>query len=198
MSIAKPTRRREDGRFLTGRGTYADDIDLPGQAHAAFVRSPYAHGVIRGIDLEAARAAPGVLGLYTAADLQAAGIGPIPYLPMPKFPLVTQIDAPRPVLATNRVRHVGEPVVLVVAESLAEAQDAAELVGLDIDPLPAVTDTAAAVQPDAPAVWDEAPGNVGLTWHGGDKAAADAAFSRAAHITRVRLINNRVVANPIE
>ena len=198
MSIAKPTRRREDVRFLTGRGTYADDIDLPGQAHAAFVRSPYAHGMIRGIDLETARAAPGVLGLYTAADLEAAGIGPIPYLPMPNFPLATQVDAPRPVLATDRVRHVGEPVVLIVAETLAEAQDAGELVGLDIDPLPVVTDTASAVLPGAPAVWDEAPDNVGLTWHGGDKVATEAAFSRAAHITRVRLINNRVVANPIE
>lgn len=198
MSIAKPTRRREDGRFLTGRGTYADDIDLPGQAHAIFVRSPHAHGLIRGIALDAARAAPGVLGLYTAAALEAAGIGPIPYLPMPKFPLATQIDAPRPVLATGRVRHVGEPVVLVVAETLAAAQDAAELVGLDIDPLPAVTDTAAAVRPGAPAVWDAAPDNVGLTWHGGDRAAADAAFARAAHVTRLRLVNNRVVANPIE
>ena len=198
MSIAKPTRRREDGRFLTGRGTYADDIDLPGQAHAAFVRSPYAHGLIRGIDLEAARAAPGVLGLYVAADLEAAGIGPIPYLPMPKFPLATQLDAPRPVLATDRVRHVGEPVVLVVAGTLAEAQDAAELVGLEVDALPAVTDTAAAVRPGAPAVWDEAPGNVGLTWQGGDRAATDAAFAGAAHVTRLRLINNRVVANPIE
>src|SRR3954469_14534628 len=174
MSIARPTRRREDSRFLTGRGTYADDIDLPGQAHAVFVRSPYAHGLIRGIDLEAARAAPGVLGLYTASDLEAAGIGPIPYLPMPKFPLATQVDAPRPVLATDRVRHVGEPVVLVVAETLAEAQDAAELVGLDIEPLPAVTDTAAAVLPGASAVWDEAPDNVGLTWHGGDQVATEA------------------------
>ncbi len=198
MSIARPVRRREDARLLTGRGTYADDIDLPGQAHAAFVRSPYAHGMVRGIDLDAARVAPGVLGLFTAADLAAAGIGPIPYLPMPNFPMPTPTDAPRPALAGGRVRHVGEPVALVVAESPAQAQDAAELVGLDIDPLPAVTDTAAAVRPRAPAVWEAAPDNIGLTWHGGDAAAAEAAFARAAHVTRVRLVNNRVVANPIE
>src|SRR3712207_6428006 len=121
MSIARPARRREDGRLLTGRGTYADDIDLPDQAYAAFVRSPYAHGLIRGIDLEAARAAGGVLAFSPAGDRAGGGSGPIPSLPMPSFPMPTPAEAPRPALAGGRVRHVGEPVALVVAESPAQA-----------------------------------------------------------------------------
>lgn len=198
MSLSRPARRREDARHLTGRGLFTDDLDLPGQAHAAFVRSPHARGRIRALDADAARAAPGVLGVFTARELDAAGIGPIPYLPMPGFPMPAPVDAPRPALARGEVRHVGEPVALVVAETQAAAQDAAELVALDIEPLPAAVDTAAAVLPGAPAVWDAAPGNVGLAWRGGDHAAAEAAFARAAHVTRLRLVSNRVVANPIE
>ena len=196
--LSQPSRRREDVRHLTGCAAFTDDLAVPGEAHAAFVRSPYAHGRVIGLDLAAAHAAPGVLGIFTARDLDEAGIGVIPYLPMPGFPMPTPVNAPRPALARDIVRHVGEPVAVVIAETQAQAQDAAELVVLDIDPLPAVTDTAAAVQPGAPVVWPDAPNNVGLVWHGGDAAAADAAFARAAHITRLRLINNRVIANPIE
>ncbi|NGM22522.1 xanthine dehydrogenase family protein molybdopterin-binding subunit [Roseomonas stagni] len=198
MSLSRPVRRREDARLLTGRGVFTDDIDLPGQAHAVFVRSSYAHGHLRGIDAAAARAAPGVLGIFTAADLQAAGIGPIPYLPMPGFRMPTPVEAPRPAFAADRVRHVGEPIAVVVAETRAQAEDAAELVLAEIEPLPAVVDTAAAVEPGAPRVWDAAPENVGLTWQGGDAEATAAAFARAAHVTRLRLVNNRVIANPIE
>ncbi|WP_439595488.1 xanthine dehydrogenase family protein molybdopterin-binding subunit [Falsiroseomonas sp.] len=198
MSLSRPPRRREDARLLTGRGVFADDIDLAGQAHAVFVRSPFAHGLLRGIETEEAGTAPGVLGVFTAADLLAAGIGPIPYLPMPGFNMPTPNEAPRPALAHGRVRHVGEPVALVVAETRAQAEDAAELVRPDIEPLPAAVDTAAAVAPGAPRVWDAAPDNIGLTWHGGDAAAVAAAFARAAHVTRLRLVNNRVIANPIE
>jgi carbon-monoxide dehydrogenase large subunit len=198
MSLSRPARRREDPRLLTGRGTYADDIDLPGQLHAVFVRAPVAHGVLRRIGTGAARAAPGVLGVFTAADLRAAGIGPIPYLPMPGFAMATPAEAPRPALAEDKVRHVGEPVALVVAATRAEAEDAAELVDVEIEALPAAVETAAAVQPGAPQVWAGAAGNVGLAWRGGDAAATDAAFARATHVTRLRLVNNRVIANPIE
>ncbi len=198
MSLSRPPRRREDARLLTGRGTYADDIDLPGQAHAVFVRSPVAHGILRGIDTAAALAAPGVVAVFTAADLAAAGIGPIPYLPMPGFPMPPPAEAPRPALAADRVRHVGEPIAVVVAETRHQAEDAAELVLAEIEPLPAVTDTAAAVEPGAPLVWDGAAANTGLTWRAGDRAATEAAFAAAAHVTRLRIVNNRVIANPIE
>jgi carbon-monoxide dehydrogenase large subunit len=198
LSLSRPSRRREDLRLLTGRGTFADDVDLPGQVHAVFVRSPVAHGILRGIDSAAARAAPGVLGVFTGADLEAAGIGPIPYLPIPGFAMPTPVEAPRPALATGRVRHVGEAVAVVVAETRTQAEDAAELVVPDILPLPAAADTALAVRPGAPRVWDDAPDNVGLTWRGGDAAATEAAFARASHVTRLRIVNNRVIANPIE
>jgi carbon-monoxide dehydrogenase large subunit len=198
MSISRPIRRREDERLLTGRGTFADDVNLPGQAYAAFVRSSHGHGIIRGMDLAAAAAAPGVLGIYTGQDLLAAGIGPIPYIPPPGVSLAVSVDAPRLALARDRVRHVGEPVVLIVAETPAQAADAAELVVLDIDPLPAVTDIEAAIEPGAPVLWEAAPDNVAFTWHGGDHAATEAAFARAAHITRLKLVNNRVSASPIE
>lgn len=177
---------------------FADDIDLPGQAHAIFVRSTIAHGILRGIDTAAARAAPGVLGVFTGEDLRAAGIGPIPYLLIPGFVMPTPVEAPRPALAQDRVRHVGEPVAVVIAETRAQAEDAAEFVVIDIDALPAVVDTAEAVEPGAPLVWDAAANNVGLTWQGGDSNATAAAFAKAAHITRLRLVNNRVIANPIE
>ncbi len=197
MSLSRPVRR-EDARLLAGRGTYADDVSVPGQAYAAFVRSSVAHGELRGVDCDAARAAPGVLGVFTGADLLEAGVGPIPYLPMPNFPLPVRAPAPRLALARDRVRHVGETIAIVVAETAQQAADAAELVLPDIEPLPAVTDVAEAVLPGAPQLWPDAPGNVALHWHGGDAAATEAAFARAAHVTRLRLVNNRVVANPIE
>ena len=197
MSYASP-RRREDGRLLSGRGTYADDVNLPGQAYAAFVRSSVPHGVLNRVDVEAARAVPGVLAVFTGAELVSAGVGPIPYLAMPNFPLAVRARAPRPALALGRVRHVGECIAVVVAETAAVAADAAELVWPDITPLPAVADVAAAVLPGAPEIWPDAPGNVALHWQGGDPAATDAAFAGAAHVTRLRLVNNRVVANPIE
>src|SRR5579875_2498015 len=119
MSLSSP-RRREDERLVSGHGTYADDVNLPGQAYAAFVRSAVPHGIIRSLDLSAARASSGVLGVFTGEDLVAAGVGPIPYLPMPNFPLAVRAQAPRPALAIERVRHVGECIALVVAET-AEA-----------------------------------------------------------------------------
>ena len=183
---------------MTGHGVFADDLNLPHQAHAVFVRSSVARGILHGIETDAARRAPGVLGIFTAQDLIAAGIGDIPYLPIPGFAMPTPVDAPRPSLARDQVRHVGEPVALVVAETRLQAEDASELVRADIEALPAAVDTAAAVMPGTPRVWDDAVNNIGLTWHGGDAGATAEAFGRAAHVTRLRIINNRVVANPIE
>lgn len=197
MGLSSP-RRREDGRLVSGHGTYADDVNLPNQVYAAFVRSTVSHGTLDAVDTGAARAAPGVLGVFTGADLVAAGVGPIPYLPMPNFPLAVRAQAPRPALAVGRVRHVGECIAVVVAETANAAADAAELVWPTITSLAAVTDAADAIRPGAPEIWPDAPGNVALHWHGGDPAATDAAFAAAAHVTRLHLVNNRVVANPIE
>lgn len=196
--ISQPLRRREDARLITGAGKYADDVNVPGQAQAAFVRSDHAHGIIRRIDATDALRMPGVLGVLTGEDLVRAGIGHIPYLPMPGFAMQAPVPSPRPALAQARVRHVGEPIAAVIAETLAQARDAAERVMVEIEPLAAVSDLASAVAPGAPAVWPDAPDNIALTWHSGDPAALDATFARAAHITRLRLVNNRVLANPIE
>jgi carbon-monoxide dehydrogenase large subunit len=200
--IAQPVRRREDVRFLTGQGRFADDVSEAGQVHAAFVRSPIAHGNILSVGIEQATSAPGVIAIYTGDDLAAAGVGHIvarwPKYQSAQIQSARPLHTPRPGLAQGKVRHVGEVVVLVVAETLGQAQDAADLVTLDIEELPAAVTIADALKPGAPIVWDAAPGNIGLDWHRGDKAAADIAFSEAAHITRLSLINNRIVATPLE
>ena len=187
FAIGQPVPRSEDPVLLRGEGHYSDDVSRPGQAYAVMVRSPHAHGVIRGIDTAAARAMPGVLAVYTAADLEAGGIGPLPARQVMNnrdgTPMLTPAAYP---LATAKVRHVGEAVAAVVAESVAAAKDAAELVELDIDPLPAVTEPALADAPDAPILYDDVPGNVGLDFHFGDSAAVAAAFAGAAHVTRLR------------
>ncbi len=156
LSMSRPSRRREDQRLITGKGVFADDLNMPHQAQAVFIRSSVAHGILNSIDIEAARNAPGcIAACFTADDLAAAGIGNIPYLPIPGFAMPTPVDAPRPALAIGRVRHVGEPIALVVAETRLQAEDACELVRVDIATLPAAVDTASAVEPDAPRVWDE-------------------------------------------
>src|SRR5262249_9467163 len=155
--------RIEDAELLTGRGRYVADIQLPGIAVAAFVRSPHANARIRSVDVTAARRAPGVLAVLTGADMEAAGVRniarPSPQKGRGGAPLVTP---PRPSLARTQVRHVGDPVALVVAETSAQALDAAELVVVDYEALPAVTDAREAVKPGAPQVWPEAPGNMAL------------------------------------
>jgi carbon-monoxide dehydrogenase large subunit len=199
--IAQPVRRREDARLLTGRGRFADDVNADGQAHAAFVRSPVAHGDIRGIDTSAAETMPGVIGVFTGADLADAGVGHI----VARFARyqaaqiqTPPLHTPRPGLAQGKVRHVGEAVVMVVAETRAQAEDAADRVELDIAELPAAVTLADALAPGAPTVWDDAPGNIGQVWQKGDKEAADKAFADAAHVTRLTLANNRLLANPME
>lgn len=196
--ISRPILRREDARFITGRGRYSDDLDMQGQAYAAFVRSDHAHGTLHTIDVEAARSGPGVLGVFTGEDLRAAGVGCLRRLPLKNFTFDREVETLRPGLAQDRVRYVGEPVVLVVAESLAQARDACDLVRLEIDPLPCVTDVESAVEPGAPRLWPEAEDNIAIRWSSGDTTEIDAAFAGAAHVTELRLVNSRIFANPIE
>jgi carbon-monoxide dehydrogenase large subunit len=190
-------RRVEDARFLTGRGRYVADLDAPGALHAVTLRSPHAHAAIRALDATAAREAPGVLAVLTAADLDAEGIRPLPCTSV--LASVKPMVVPdRPVLARDRARHVGQPVAFVVAESEAAARDAAELIEVDYDPLPAIVDGAAALAPGAPQIWPEAPGNEVFRFDKGDRAATDAAFARAARVVSLDLFNNRVHALPLE
>ena len=198
FGIGQPAPRKEDPRLVAGLGRYADDVDLDRQAYAVFLRSPQAHGVLRRVATTAAAAAPGVLAVLTAADLAAAGYGElICKLPLKSHDGSPLFAPPRPLLARERVRYVGEPVAMVVAESAAAARDAAELIELEIEPLPAVTDAVAAAAPEAPRLHEER-GNLCLDWRYGDFAAAEAAFAAAAHVTRLRLVNNRVVVAAME
>jgi carbon-monoxide dehydrogenase large subunit len=199
FGISQHVLRREDVRLLTGGGAYTDDISRDGQAYAAFVRSPFGHGEIRAIDIDAARGAPGVLAIYTGEDLANAGIGPLPNAtPFKNSDGSPIIVPPRPALAVGRVRHAGEPIAVVIAETAEQAADAAELIYPDIDPLPAVINPAAAVADGAPLLHDEAPGNVALDQAVGDAAAVDAAFAKAAHVTQLATTTNRLVGNAME
>ena len=197
FGIGQPVPRTEDPILVQGQGRYTDDINLPGQAHAVIVRSTHAHGIIRGIDTAAARAMPGVLGIYTAADLQDYGTLKcgVPF----KNRDGSEMKKPlRPALAGDRVRFVGDPVAVVVAETLLQAKDAAEAVAVDIDPLPAVTLASDAAQPGAPQLFDDVPNNVSLDYHYGDSEKVAAAFAGAAHVTRLSMRNTRLVCAPLE
>ena len=198
--IGEPVRRVEDERFLTGRGRYVDDVRLAGEAVAVLVRSPHAHADVRGIDGAEAARAPGVLAVFTHADLAADGIGPIPCAATIEGRDGRTCFVPRRwPLARDRVRHAGDPVAVVVAETEDRARDAADLVRVDYAPLPSVTDTARAVDADAPRLWDEAPGNVCVDWEAGDAAATEAAFAAAAHVTEITgLVNNRLAVASLE
>ena len=199
FGVGQPVRRLEDERLLTGAGRYTDDIALPGQAHGFVVRSPIAHAVIGRLDVAAARAAPGVLGVYTAAELEAGGVGTIKCIALQKGKDgVLMQNPPWAPLAGERVRHVGDPVAFVVAETLAQARDAAELIEIDYDALPAVVETAAALLPDAPLVHETLPSNLALDFALGDEAGVAAAFAQAARVARVEIVNNRLVVNSLE
>ena len=198
FGIGQPVPRSEDPRLLTGGGNYTDDYNVDGQANAYFVRSAFAHGKIRRIDTATAMAAPGVLAIYTGADLATDGIGNIPCPAAVKnrdgsAPTIP----PRPALAVGRVRHVGDPFAVVIAETLAEARDAAELIDVDIAPLPANSDLTQATETSV-KVWEDAADNVCLDFHWGDDEAVDAAFESASHISRIRLDNTRMVVNAME
>src|SRR5215468_5165000 len=197
IGIGQAVVRKEDATLVRGEGRYTDDISLPKQAHAVMVRSTYAHGMIRAIDTAAAQKMPGVLAVLTGADLADYG----PLKPAVKFPNRDGSEMrqpPRPALPIDKVRFVGDPVACVVAETVQHARDAAEAVVVDIDPLPAVTEPHAAVADRAPLVYDEAPGNLVLDYHFGDAEKVAAAFAAAAHVTRVTLVNSRVVVNAME
>ena len=198
-ALGRSLRRSEDRRFLTGGGRFLDDINLPRQARAVVLRSVHAHADLGELDTRAAAAAPGVLAVLTGADYRAAGYGPLPSrVRVVNKDGTPRADPPRWPLATDRVRHVGDPIALVVAETEAQACDAAELIAVDYAPRPAVTGSLAALAPEAPQLWDEAPGNLCYDTELGDRAAAEAAFAGAPRITEIDLVNNRVIANPIE
>src|SRR5712672_1449999 len=197
--VGQPVRRKEDDTLVRGKGKYTDDFNLPGQACAWIVRSPHAHGIIKSIDTAAARAMPGVLGVWTGKDLAAANYNPFTCgLPLKSRDGSPLLQTNRMALATDKVRFVGDPVAFVVAETLAQARDAAEAVELDIEPLPAVTDAAEATKPGAPQLYDHIPNNVALDYHYGDTAKVAAAFAGAAHVTKLDITNTRVAVVAME
>ena len=197
FGIGQPVLRSEDPVLVRGEGRFTDDVSLPRQAYAVIVRSRHAHGILRGIATDAARAMKGVLGVYTAADL--AGYGTLKCIvPFKNRDGSEMKKPPRHALAADKVRYVGDPVAIVVAETLLQAKDAAEAVELDIEPLNAVTNPEEAAQPGAPVLYDEAPDNVALDYHYGDSEKVKAAFARAAHVTKLKLVNSRVVVNAME
>ncbi|HEX3883021.1 MAG TPA: xanthine dehydrogenase family protein molybdopterin-binding subunit [Stellaceae bacterium] len=191
--IGRSLRRFEDERFLRGRGRYVDDSDAAGQLHAVVLRSPHGHALIEGIETAAAAALPGVRGIFTAADLDADGIGELPCIAQVAT-VAPMIVPPRPALARGRVRHVGDAVALIVADT----RDAAERVVVNYRDLAAVVDGPAALAADAPLLWDQAPGNLCFRFERGDKAAVAAAFAAAAHVVELSLVNNRLVVMPVE
>jgi aerobic carbon-monoxide dehydrogenase large subunit len=206
----KPLPRKEDFRLLTGHGRYADDFSVIGQAFAAFVRSPHPHARIVRIDADEARKMPGVLGIFTGADCRADGLKPIPHAPVPstKFdmkltapdggPASSVFIGPHELLAVERVRHVGEAVAMVVADTQAQAWDAAEAVLVDYEALPFAIDVEAALAPGAPLLYDAAPGNLLVDTHFGDTAATDAAFAKAAHVFTEQVHVPRASSMPME
>jgi carbon-monoxide dehydrogenase large subunit len=198
FGIGQPVPRLEDPRFITGRGRYVDDIDMPLQCYGVLVMSPHAHARIKNIDTAAAKAAPGVLAVLTGADAEADKMGSlVPIMP-------EDMGGPkgyrtlRPILSSGKVRAVGDRVAFVVAETVQQARDAAELIAVDYEPLPAVVVLEDAVKPGAPIIWDGAPKNVAVALMMGSKEATDAAFAGAKHVVSLKLVNNRVSANSIE
>jgi carbon-monoxide dehydrogenase large subunit len=191
--------RSEDAPLVTGRGKFTDDLDIAGQVHAAFARATVAHAIIRKIDVADATRMPGVVAVITGRDLAADNIGGI--APVASFngrdgkPM---FHATMPVLAAERVRYVGEAVAIVIAQTAYQAQDAAEAIDVQFDQLAAAPNVERAMAKDALAIWPDAPGNIALDWEDGDGAAVDAAFVRAAHIERVRLIDTRLAPSAME
>src|ERR1700684_3897857 len=199
FGVGQPVRRKEDDTLVRGKGKYTDDFSLPGQVHAWIVRSTHAHGILRGIDTETAKAMPGVLGVWTGADLASANYGPYTCgLPLKNRDGTPLKQTNRTALMSDKVRYVGDPVAFVVAETLAQARDAGEAVVVDIDPLPAVTDPVEAAKPGAPQLYDHIPNNVALDFHFGDAAKVEAAFASAAHVTKLDITNTRIAVVAME
>lgn len=191
--------RREDARLLTGAGRYADDTAPPDAAVAVFLRSSEAHAAIRLLDTSAARAMPGVLAILTGPDLRDAGYRPLPCpAPVQPEPGTTFHKPPRPALALDHVRHVGEPVALIVAETANAARDALESIMLELDSLPAVDALSDALRDDAPLVWPSIPGNIAVSSTAGDAAAVARAMAQAAHVVELTIPVTRVTATALE
>jgi carbon-monoxide dehydrogenase large subunit len=197
--IGASVKRKEDYRFLTGAGSYTDDLTLPGQSHAYFVRSPHAHANIRSIDKTRALAAPGVIAIFTGEDLAASKVGGLPcgwlITDMQGQPMKEPVH---PCLAQGKARHVGDQVAVIIAETYDQARDAGELLDVDYDVLPAVVRAEQARKPGAPAVHEAVPDNTCYVWAIGDKGAVDQAFAQAAHVTTLEFVNNRLIPNAIE
>ena len=199
FGIGQPITRLEDRKLLTGDGRFADDAAVEGMAYGHVLRSPHAHADILALDTSAAAAMDGVLAILTHAEAAADDIGDMPCLvEVESRDGSSHITPPRPVLANGRVRHVGDPVAFVVAETLSQARDAAEAIAVDYAALPAVVETREAARDGAPQVWSQAANNLCFDWESGDKAAVDAAFRSAAHVSSLELVNNRVIACPME
>jgi carbon-monoxide dehydrogenase large subunit len=200
FGIGQPVPRTEDPRFLKGVGRYVADLLPPNHAHGFVLRSPHAHAVIRSIDVKAAKKAPGVLAVLTGSDARADGLRLLPCTAPPAAfgGPPKAFMALHPILSHDRVRHVGDPVAFVVAETLNEARDAAELIEVDYSVQPACVSTGDAARPSAAQVWDGAPNNIWFAMERGDKAATDAAFARAAHVVSLKIVNNRLSANSME
>ncbi len=197
--IGVSVKRKEDIRFITGKGHYVDDINRPGQAYAYFLRSPHAHATINKIDASAALKAPGVVAILTGEDIAADKVGGL----ICGWMIHSKDGSPmkagaHPALAQGKVRYVGDHVAVVIADTLAQARDAAEKITVEYGELPAAVDTATAANPGQPQIHDAAPNNTVFNWHVGDKASTDAAFAKAAHVTKLDLVNNRLIPNAIE
>jgi len=197
FAVGQSAPRKEDPMLLRGQGHYTDDIALPGQAYAVMVRSQNGHGIIRKIDVDTARKMPGVLGVYTSADLK--DYGPlkciVPFNNRDGSPMKKPL---RTALAADKVRYVGDPVAFVVAETLLAAKDAAEAVNVDVEPLAAVISAEGAASASAPQLYNDVPGNISLDYHYGDAEAVKAAFAKAAHVTKLKLVNSRLVVSAME
>jgi carbon-monoxide dehydrogenase large subunit len=199
FAVGQSVRRLEDPRLVQGLGRYSDDVTLPREAYAAIVRSPHAHARIVAINASAARSAPGVVAILTGADLAADGVGNMPVDgSRKKRDGSPAFRPPRPALVRDRVRHVGDGVALVIAETRQQAADAAALVAVDYDPLPSVAATAEAMRPGAPPVWDEVPDNVAFVWEAGQRDAVTQALASAPHVARLDFVVSRVAAAPLE
>src|SRR5262245_30921056 len=199
QGIGASVRRKEDFRFLTGAGNYTDDINRPRQTYAYILRSPHAHANIRKIDVSAAKKAPGVVAVFTGADYAADKKGGLPcgWLVKSKdgSPMV---EPPHPPLIADRVRHVGDHVAVVIAETREQAKDAAALIDIDYQELPAIIATGDAMKSGSAQVWEQAKNNVCYDWELGDKAATEAAFAKAAQVVKIDIVNNRLIPNPME
>ncbi len=203
FGVGQSVKRKEDDDLLRGTGLFLEDLHVPGQAYAHFLRSPHAHADIISIDTSTASTMPGVIAIFTGADIEADGLGTVPCV-MDAFVPLTRPDGspryypPNYLLPSERVRHAGEALAMVIAETSTQARDASEAISVNYKALPHVVETAAAEAADAPRIWEDAPNNLSFYWEHGDRAAVDAAFEMAAHKVELNLVNSRLIVNPIE